>query len=248
MKLGGWTVQKKSKSGVLLNKNFRDSLIIDKYDPVFQNWNGMKLQQLRSENSEDVMTWNVFKSLNQINPELWLPSLFEKNFQSEYAYSLDVINILLWKKLNPPSYLSVKEGKTEVDVIIESNQFVWFIEIKYKSDISIRTVNDPSRNQVIRNIDVGLSYAEDKDFYFSLLILDEKHSRKGFSIVKDYRILMEQLNGNRSLDNLKRVGLCTWFDMLDIFRDIKKVGKNEFEIFIVEQAVNWLESKIQKPR
>jgi hypothetical protein len=170
---GSETMQKRSKSGVLMNKDFRDSLIIDKYDTEFLNWREKKLDQLRSENSEDAMTWNVFRSLRQINPSHWLPQLFKQSFHQDLTYPAESIDITLWKKLNPPLNLTTREGQSEVDVIIESNEFVWFIEAKYKSDISLATSHDKSRNQIIRNIDIGLDYKNGKEYYFSLLILNE---------------------------------------------------------------------------
>ncbi|MFF2499577.1 DUF1643 domain-containing protein [Peribacillus sp. NPDC058075] len=238
-----------SKSGVLLHQNFRDALIIDKYDSEFQQWRGKKLEHLKSQNSEDAMTWNVFRTLKQINPVFWLPSLFKKSFQKEFSYPLDAIDLRLWKKLNPPSNLSIKEGSTEVDIIIESKEFIWCIEAKYKSDISLSTSNDLSRNQVIRNIDVGLDYANGRDFYFALLILDEKHSSKGFSITSSYRnsfncVKRGLTNRIDSLNNLKGIGIFTWFDILKAFRKLTKIGETEFERYIAKQAENWLRNKI----
>lgn len=50
-----------SAGGVRLADDFRDNLIIDRYDPVFASMRGQKLTHLRSENSEDAVTWNVFR-------------------------------------------------------------------------------------------------------------------------------------------------------------------------------------------
>ena len=242
-------MQETSKSGVLLYKNFRDSLIIDKYSPEFQKWRGKKLEQLRSENSEDAMTWNVFRSLNQINPSLWVPTVFKASFQKEFTYTLDTINLFLWKKLDPPVNLLVKEGKSEIDVIMETSDFIWFIEVKYKSDISLSTTYDAKRNQVIRNIDVGLNYASDKDFYFSLLILDDKYSPKGVSFIKEYSNSFEHVKRDLPhridfLNNLKGITLITWFDFYGIFENLMKVAESEYERFIAKQAVTWLKNKI----
>ena len=137
--LEGEYMENRSKSGVLIKECFRDSLIIDKYDKVFHHWRQQKLEHLRSENSEDAMSWNVFRSLKQIDPSLWLPKLFINIFQKEFDYSCISIDVLLWEKLNPPITLTTPEGQTEVDIIIQSNDFVWFIEAKYKSDISMGT-------------------------------------------------------------------------------------------------------------
>ena len=60
------------------------------------------------------------------------------------------------------------------------------IEAKYRSDVSERTTNNPDRDQVLRNIDVGTWYAGVRDFYFSLLRLDTATARKGAALVKRY--------------------------------------------------------------
>jgi hypothetical protein len=62
-----------SKSGVFEYYDFKDNLIIDRYSPIFYKMKGSKINQMRSENSEDAVTWNVFKSLQQINPKSWFP-------------------------------------------------------------------------------------------------------------------------------------------------------------------------------
>lgn len=56
---------KRSKSGVFVCGDFRDNLIIDRYDPVLAALRGSKIKDLRSENSEDALTWNVFRSLRK---------------------------------------------------------------------------------------------------------------------------------------------------------------------------------------
>jgi len=64
-----------SPSGVFIAEDFRTNLIIDRYDPVFADMRASKLKHLRSANSEDAVTWNVFRSLRQIAPQAWLPVL-----------------------------------------------------------------------------------------------------------------------------------------------------------------------------
>lgn len=54
-----------SPSGVWVASDFRSNLIIDRYDPVFADMRASKLKHLRSVNSEDAVTWNVFRSLDR---------------------------------------------------------------------------------------------------------------------------------------------------------------------------------------
>ena len=65
-----------SKSGVIILENFRDNFIISKYDNQLLNMHAEKIYKMCSENSEDVLKWNVFKSLAQIDSKQWLPNIF----------------------------------------------------------------------------------------------------------------------------------------------------------------------------
>lgn len=130
-----------------------------------------------------------FRSLGKLSTELWIIDLFETAFQKPFTYDTGAITITLWPQIAPPESLrdhQEKEGDSEVDIMIESEDFVWSIEAKYKSDASQKTSANPERNQILRNIDVGASYSGEKDFYFSLLILSEEKSRKGVAWAREY--------------------------------------------------------------
>ncbi len=45
------------------------------------------------------------------------------------------------------------EGESEIDISLRSDTLTVFIEAKLGSDVSLRTTYDPSRNQIVRNID-----------------------------------------------------------------------------------------------
>src|ERR1700694_2901124 len=74
-----------SPSGVRIATDFRSNLIIDRYDPVFADMRASKIKHLRSVNSEDAITWNVFRSLRQVDPAVWLPRLWTEAFPSTAA-------------------------------------------------------------------------------------------------------------------------------------------------------------------
>lgn len=256
----------KSKSGVFEFYDFRDNLIIDKYDSVLNSMRGNKLKQMKSENSEDALTWNVFRSLQQINPKNWYPYFVSEGLNEmkescyfeklpEYIEVPNMLKIKLWQSIDPPPTMrqyQKDEGATEVDIIIESEEFVWFIEAKYKSDISLRTVNNENRNQILRNIDVGTWYAGVRNFYFSLLILDEEHSPNGAELIKQYKqeigtemdyFLERFLHRSDGLQNLKGINVFYWKDIAGILKFCSKYTEDEFERLIAKRALTWLESK-----
>ncbi|MCA0993395.1 hypothetical protein [Pseudalkalibacillus hwajinpoensis] len=254
-----------SKSGVFEYDDFRDNLLIDKYNSILPAMRNMKTKHLRSENSEDAITWNVFKSLQQINPQHWYPELIAKGInQTKYAIKKVVptnqlphnLSINLWKTIKPPSTLldnQLPEGPTEVDVIIESENVVWFIEAKFKSDISIKTTHNHSRNQVLRNIDVGSHYAKGKDFYFSLLILEDAMSSKGVSAVDTYS---SELTSNTQqfqrrfrsnhLSNVQGITVFYWNDFVEIFKNCMQEVEDDFEQLIAARAFHWMTEKVDQ--
>src|SRR5205823_7070799 len=81
-----------SSSGVRIADDFRDNLIIDRYDPVFVGMRASKIKHLRSENSEDAVTWNVFRSLRQIDPASWLPVLTRLALDTESRLPSDSVS------------------------------------------------------------------------------------------------------------------------------------------------------------
>lgn len=255
-----------SISGVYEYYDFRDNLIVDKYDPLFQEMRKNKINHLRSENSEDAITWNVFRTLLQINPKLWYPHLLsyglgvysDYDLIEDYPEEIDVPRILkikLWESLEAPPLLSHyqnEEGPTEVDIIIESEEFVWFIEAKYKSDIAVRTANNDKRNQILRNLDVGTLYAGVRDFYFSLLIVDEKKSKMGSQLVTQYnqeliqsreKFVCQFLHRPDGLQNLKGLSVFYWQDIAAILKYCSIQDEDQYERFVADRAYKWLETK-----
>ena len=120
----------------------------------------------------------------------------------------------LWVPTIPPIGLrrfQKDEGASEVDVVIETEFSVWFIEAKFKSDISTGTTNNPDRDQVLRNIDVGSWFAGVREFYFALLVADPARSPKGVAAVARYRdALPEMQHRPDGLKNVRGVALMTW--------------------------------------
>lgn len=238
-------------SGVKIAKDFRSNLIIDRYDPVFADMRASKLKHMRSVNSEDAVTWNVFRSLRQIAPVAWLPSLWQRAFPSLGAPEDILASVKLWVSLSPPLGLLTDgdEGASEIDVVIEASTWVWFIEAKYRSDISTGTTTRPDRDQIVRNIDVGSYYAGVRRFFFSLLIASESRSPIGVQMLTkygEYSLIREKLKGHRpdGLQNLVGIGRLTWHDLAEVLGEAARVAERKDEIDYATRAVSWLRSRV----
>jgi len=170
-----------SDTGEKVFVDFKDNLIVDPGDPIIasqaRTWRYSRgvvkgLSCLGCENSEDAMTWNVFKTLEKSNPESWFQEIFPQIILDKDEQFIDSM-LRFWDKYFPPPLRSIPEGEMHVDLTIETSNKLIFIEAKYKADISKNTTHDPNRDQIIRNIDVGSWAAKKraKEFHFILLTL-----------------------------------------------------------------------------
>lgn len=239
-----------SPSGVRIAPDFRANLIIDRYDPVFADMRASKLKHLQSANSEDAVTWNVFRSLRQITPEAWLSGLWQLAFPSMTCPSDLKAVVRLWESVPPPLGLLAggDEGTSEIDVVIEAPTWVWFIEAKYRSDISTGTTTRPERDQVLRNIDVGSYHAGVRDFFFSLLISSELRSPEGVKRIREYTNLSAAAgklpHRPDGLHNVKGVGQLTWTQLGDVLAEASKAAPREDERAYATRAATWLRERV----
>jgi hypothetical protein len=237
-----------SAGGVRLANDFRDNLIIDRYDEALTSMRGSKREAMRSENSEDVITWNVFHSLAQIDPALWLLRLQETVFDSSQTTPAPTAaTVRLWVPTIPPTGLrrfQKDEGASEVDVVVETEFSVWFIEAKFKSDISTGTTNNPDRDQVLRNIDVGSWFAGVREFYFALLVADPARSPKGVAAVARYRdALTEMQHRPDGLKNVRGVALITWRQLAGVLATCAEAATRDDERTYATRALEFLNRK-----
>jgi hypothetical protein len=237
-----------SKSGVRLYDDFRDNLIIDRYHPDLATMRGSKRDKLRSENSEDALTWNVFRSLTQIDPGFWLPLLRQKAFpDAQPLFRPQLVTTHLWMNVNPPPALRLHqrdEGVSEIDVVIETEVSVWFIEAKFKSDISTRTTSNATRDQVIRNLDVGSWYAGTRDFYFALLIMDAEKSPKGVEMVTALGKSVPELpHRPDGMKNIRGVGRLVWKDLAAVLQAAADGAPRDDERGYARRAAGWMKER-----
>ena len=209
-----------------------------------------KLQHICSENSEDAVTWNVFRSLRQIDPAVWLPELARRGLQGAELPRVNGAVVSLWPSVAPPPALLAggDESKSEIDVAIEGPTWVWFIEAKYRSDISPDTTTRQDRDQVLRNIDVGSYYAGTRDFFFSLLVASPEASLRGAAAVarySDFAGTRALLRGHRSdgLANLRAVTLLTWSELAAVLADARDSIVRIDEQHYADRALEWMQVK-----
>jgi hypothetical protein len=165
--------------------------------------------------SEDWVTWDAFALLSSACGSEWWPRLLllaaESNSNLVVPNEwLEIPEVRLWQTIpSPRAYEAASrarmrcsgnrewmlrsensapvEGKSEIDVIFQNSQLLVFAEAKLGSDVSLRTTYDPSRNQIVRNIDCLLDNSKGSTPLFLMLVRDAADGRAYTQLVSRYR-------------------------------------------------------------
>lgn len=191
--------------------------------------------------SEEILVSNVFGILKNIDIK-WLIKLFEENGIKLENDDCSNAKFYFFQKVQPPKGMkkingNPSEGPTEVDLIIETKKFLMFLEAKLLAGVGKNTTHSGKlgceRNQIIRNIDVGLnkSIEDKKDFVFIYLTDDsseppefKKYHNKPESIRKDIEGCHSDTPEYRYEDASK---MMIWLNWISLYQLLSKL-QNEF--------------------
>jgi hypothetical protein len=114
------------------------------------------------------------------------------------------------------------EGDSEIDIAMTGDGYVLFVEAKLGSDVSARTTYDPSRNQIVRNIDCVIEQADSRRPLFWMLVKDRLESRAYVQLIQTYRESPRNLasmlshRSQQVLDDIAMwMAIVTWSEIID---------------------------------
>jgi hypothetical protein len=156
-----------SATGAIVYDDYRDNFVVVPGREaalkafVSQSYAGQqhKVKATRSSNSEDALTWSCFDTLNCLplaHREAALSALWSLAFPDSPVHSGLTRGAIGVGK----TYGDTKE-KTEVDVSIEGNGILVFIEAKLYSPMSLADeANRKPHDQIARKLRVGITEAK----------------------------------------------------------------------------------------
>jgi len=256
-------------------EDFKDNLIIDRHNPIFwgplfrgkEGGETKKMKDLRDNDSEDALTWNVFSTLKSLDPNFWVKALLKSAFGERGDLSklnFDCAVVVFWHKVSPPRCRPVAEGPSEPDLEIVTRDLLIFIEAKYLAPVAPDTTHDPERDQVIRLIDVGSYKAKQDglDFFFILLtprkVISEGKEPERLEKIEEYwgrfmeyrdhpdRIAKMLPYRSDDMDYSKMAQNIGWLHWEDIAGFLASADRRQFsslENFMIQQLLQYLKAK-----
>lgn len=124
--------------------------------------------------SEHVVLANIFGTIKNLSADAalnpWLQQITHGSVLPAKLWRLS-----FWEK--QPKPIGPVEGNTEVDLVLESEDCLVFVEVKMDAEPSSGTKADPERNQLTRNLDIGFLRAEAEKKTFALIYVTPELSQ-----------------------------------------------------------------------
>ncbi|MDQ3080689.1 MAG: hypothetical protein M3R07_00555 [Gemmatimonadota bacterium] len=179
-----------SATGAVVHQDYRDNFVVwpgreaALHQFVNQTYAGQqhKLRATRSSNSEDALTWSCFDTLNCLpaaHRQTALATLWSLAFPGTTpARGFVSGRIFIGKSYGEPG------EQTEVDVSIEGDEVLVFVEAKLYSPMSLADeANRKPHDQIARKLRVGIKEAQrtQRAFYFLILDIAPKEILRGLN-------------------------------------------------------------------
>lgn len=193
---------------------------------------------LRKEHGEDVATWNLFRALSRLDPDRWVPALFQAASITPVAKAHAGVQPHFWRSLAPSGARlrwlrenvgsfgvrahedpeAAMEGRTQVDVVLEHPEFNVVIEAKRGADIEESTTYQEGYDQVARQLDVAeaLETSSSRPTFVWFLAVSPQRQPKGFERCEAYRdpVKIRQVcrhfTPEQATRRAVRLGMLTW--------------------------------------
>jgi len=119
------------------------------------------------------------------------------------------------------------EGRSEIDLVFESGEYLVFAEAKLDADLSPRTTYDPDRNQLIRVMDTVIEEAGDRTPVCWMITKDRAPAHLHTHLVARYRsdpsiavALLPHRDPSIVRGVVDRLAVITWREILDGLADL----------------------------
>ena len=215
-----------------------------------------------NQNSEDLLTSNVFGLLRYLPPAIWLTPLLELIFKGRTFRSIDrgKIKIEFWKKLPSPPGAKYQEGTPEIDIVIRIGRLVVLLECKYRSPVQGEITRERKRDQILKYLDCGVyHYHPDSETPCEILFIlltdmeDEpvilsqyRDPERIFAGLTHARPFIDYESAARKL--AKNIGHARWRDLLRILENQDAKRLTSIELMIIADLIDYLRHKLQETK
>jgi hypothetical protein len=180
-----------------------------------------------SERLRHALTWNVFRTLEQVAPSLWMRPLVARcaGLPDGYDSAPHVTTVTCWSDLRPAPSAMLRRGRRSavpVSVIVETDDTVLAFLVPAPSDLLGRVLSETAEDGLLDVAEATASFAGTRSAYVSVVLPIEADGEVWTTRVRRRaeRVRRVLQAGGRGPLNIRGMGATTWDSLHEMLSDI----------------------------
>jgi hypothetical protein len=172
------------------------------------------------------LTWNVFRTLEQINPAFWMRPLIARlgGLTDEYASAPHVCQIACWDWLEPAPEARLRRYRraaVRADVVIDTDDTLVTLLVPRVDEITTLVLSDTAEGGLLDLAEATSFKGGVRASYVGVVLPNGADSDVWVSRITRRALAVQRvlLASGRTVRNLRGIGALGWHDVLAILND-----------------------------
>ena len=200
------------------------------------------------------LTWNVFRTLEQIAPSFWMRPLVAAlgGLADDFASAPHVCQMRVWQPLDPPPAAMLRRARRQplrADVIIDTDDTVVSLLVPSISEVTTTVLSDTAEGGLLDLIEATAYYAGTRAAYAGVVLPhgadgDVWMGRVNRRSLAVHRVLHA---GGRGVSNARGLGAFDWYTLADILGDAGQSPLlHSSERALAQVTMRWMQERLAR--
>lgn len=228
--------------------------LVSPYHPDSLRYPAANFVTTASERTRHAMTWNLFKTLEQVAPSLWMRLLIARcvGLPDHYSSAPHITKVACWPNLKTAPSAILRRGRPRsvpVSVVIDTDDTVITLLTPGPSELLDRVLSDTSADGLVHVAQATSWLAGTRSAYVSVVLPVESDSQQWIDRVQRraeqaHRVLLA--HGNPPA-NLRGIGAVTWTTLYELLTEVEASALiNDSERRWVQMTGEWMKERLDR--
>lgn len=181
----------------------------------------------QSDRLRHALTWNVFKTLEQIAPSIWMRPLLARatGLPDGYSSAPHITAVTCWSNLQPAPNAMLRRGRRHsvpVSAIVDTDDTVVTFLVPSPKAMLDSVLSEAAEGGLLEAAEATAYLAGNRSAYVSVVLPIEVEAQVWAPLVRRHaeRVRRLLLSNRRGPENLRAIGAITWNTLHELLSEI----------------------------
>jgi hypothetical protein len=208
----------------------------------------------RHDRLRHALTWNVFRTLEQIAPSAWMRPLVAAlgGLADEYSSAPHVCRVTTWQLLEPAPEARLRRGRrtpVRADVIIDTDDTVVSLVIPTVTELTTTVLSDTADGGLHDLIEATSFFAGTRAAYSAVVLPPEAGHELWMTRVhrRAHAVHRVMLASTRGVVNARGLGALGWRDLSAILSEVASDQRLPgAERLLAQETARWMSERLAR--